>query len=618
VYAYNVVADSKRLQTSNIYLWIVLIVPLFFLPNAKDVFNFPKAVVFFALVCGAFVHYILSPKQKLKDLSVQHRIALTSLLGASLFITGSAFLTDTSTTRALFGYPNRSNGLLTYLALFLFVWIVARMEIREEFEKKLERTLLFLITVFSVYSLVQLLDLDPINWNNPYNRIIGTLGNPNFSGAFLGVFGAVLVQLFSYSHGRIRFLYLSLSALTLFLGISTESFQAIMIFAIGISIQALVYVKNSFGNKVFSFVLGAFLLSSVLAFFSFLGLGMLGDRLRQATLILRVEYWRVGLEIAESFPLFGIGPDSYTEGWRLYRSPDFVRTYSEAVSVDSAHNVLINFMANFGIPAFIFLSILYVLATVSAIKVLFTRVEKGRVERALALLWTLLFIQSLFSLEQIGLNVLQWSAGSLLLNAGFLQISRTQKSSKGTSRTSHSPQKGFSARGEFSVISIIFCFVALLPLLNQEIKLNRLGATAIDKSANQDLINQTLAGFGNYSKGDMGRAIVISDFLLRAERYSDAQALVERVLENEPRDFQALEQLARLARFRSELNIEIDYRKRIEDIDPQNYNNLIALSEAYQGVGNSATAKVYAKKTLGLSNDLKVNELANSILSKRE
>jgi hypothetical protein len=549
---------------------------------------------------------------------ITHKLVLTSLTGASFFVSCSALFSETSLIRALFGYPNRSNGLLTYLFLFLSIYVVAKMEIGEGFANKLRRTLLYLVIVFSVYAFVQLIDNDPVNWSNPYNRIIGTLGNPNFSGAFLGIFSSIFAYFFVCTREKVKFLYLVLSFLTIFLGISTESFQAIMIFAIGISLQTLIYVKNSFGTRAFTFALSTGLLIGIFAFLSFLGIGPLGEKLQQATLKLRIEYWRVGLETAHSYPLFGIGPDSYTQGWRLFRTPDFVRTYSEAVSVDSAHNVLINFMANFGIPAFIFLFVLYILVTVRAIRVLFIETSHVIAVRAIALLWILLLIQSLFSLEQIGLNVLQWSVGSLLLNPRFLQTSSEPKTLKVNARSSLSPKKSFAARGELAVISIISCFIAFVPVLNQEIRLNKLGATAVDKSANQEFINQSLTGFGEYAKSDMGRAIVISDFLLRAERYSDAQALVEEVLLMNPKDYQALEQLARLARFRSEFNVEVDYRSRIELVDPQNYNNYIALSEAYKGLGDTINAKVYAKKALALSNDDEVNQLANSILGQTD
>lgn len=616
MYANSVVNEPKRLQTSNFLLWVVLVVPLFFLPNSKDVFNFPKVAVFCAMTFGALVHYLLGPKQK--HLSLDHRIILGSLLGATLFVSLSAVFSETSQVRAIFGYPNRSNGLLTYLFLFLFIWVVSNMELDEEYAKKLERTLLILFMAFAAYGLIQLLDLDPINWNNPYNRIIGTLGNPNFSGAFFGIFGAILVHFFIHKRERNRYIYLALSLFSVFLGLATQSFQAVMIFAIGISIQILTYAKKRFGNTAFVFFLGVMSFAGIFAFLSFIGIGPLGEKLRQATLILRLEYWRVGLETAQKFPVFGIGPDNYTEGWRLFRSSDFVKSYSEAVSVDSAHNVLINFMANFGVPAFICMMILNILIATRAIKLLFSNPEEGTVKQSIALLWLLLFVQSLFSLEQVGLNVLQWSVGALMLNPKFFQSSTSLKGRKKENLISASPQRSFSARGELAVVSMIFCFISFLPFLNQEIKLNRLGTTQVDKSVSQEYINQSLEGFGKYAKSDMGRTIVISDFLLRAERYSDAQALVESVLEGEPRDFQALEQLARLARFRSELDIEIEYRKRIEQIDPQNYNNFISLAEAYKGSGDSFNAKMYAQRALSLSNDEKVNQLAKSILGQND
>jgi O-antigen ligase len=613
-----VVKKSQRLQTSDLALWIFVLIPLFFLPSSKDVFNFPKAVLFYILVCGLCVHYALSPKFKMSKRSKNRKLIKFSLIGTSIFMITSAIFSDTLFIRAIFGYPNRSNGLLTYIAIVLLVAVVSRMEIGELFDLKLQRYFLLLVIPFSSYCFIQFLKLDPINWNNSYNRIIGTLGNPNFSGAILGIFGALLIQLCFLNKSAVRFVYLSLSAFVLFLGISTESFQSVMIFIIGILIQIIIALKNAKGLWVsltaflFTLVLG------VIGFLGFLGIGPMGDRFAQATLILRLEYWRVGIETARAFPIFGIGPDSYTEGWRLFRSPDFVRTHSEAVSVDSAHNVLINFAANFGIPAFLCFFILYLLIGFNAIKVLLNTEEQGEFRKVIALLWILLTIQSLFSLEQIGLNVLQWTVGALLLNPNFLHR-RVELSTKRVKEDrADSTKPGFPLRGEIAVISMVICLIAFVPLLNQEIKLNKLGSTAVDKSVEQSSIDEALQGFGSYTKDDMGRAIVISDFLLRAERYLDAQLLVEQIAKNEARDYPSYEQLARLAGFARDYETEINYRRDIEEFDPQNYKNLISLAEAFKFSGDLVNAKEYAKRALSLSNDLEVNKLANTIISEKD
>lgn len=608
-------SGSKRLETSDFILWIFLALPLFFLPSSRDVFNFPKATLLFALLAGALIHYLLSPKGEKVPSLVNRKLINFALFGASLLISASALFTETALMRALFGYPNRSNGLLTYLALILLIWVSSRMLISRRFLEKLQRDLLILIILFVSYSFLQYLDLDPVSWNNSYNRIIGTLGNPNFSGAFLGIMGAVLIFYFFSTSKPIRFFYLTLSICSAFLGWATESFQSVLIFAIGILILVLAYLKSRFGFKTFissvtaSFFIGIFLV------WSFFGQGLLGERLYQPTLVLRLEYWTVGIKTALAYPFLGIGPDSYTEGWRLFRTPDFVKTYSESVSVDSAHNTLINFMANFGIPAFLFLLVIYLLIGINALKLLFGRDQHTLIVKAIALIWLLLVIQSLFSLEQIGLHVFQWVAGSLLLNQGFIANSQHLSASEARKETRFQERGGFSARGEVAIMTIVITFIAFLPLLNQEIRLNKLGATPVDKNATQLFIDEALDGFGDYSIKDMNRVIVISDFLLRAERYSDAQSLIEDIVKDEPRSYEGFEQLARLAGFRGEYSVEIEYRLNIESFDPQNYKNLISLAEAYRLSGALTEAKNYAGKALLISNDLEVNKLATSIIS---
>lgn len=607
-------SSSKRLETSDFILWIFLAIPLFFLPSSRDVFNFPKAILLYALLAGALIHYFLSPKGEKVSSLVNRRLINIALFGVSLLVSASALFTDTALMRALFGYPNRSNGLLTSLALILLIWVASRMLISRRFLEKLQRNLFILIILFVSYSFLQYLDLDPVSWNNSYNRIIGTLGNPNFSGAFLGIMGAVLIFYFFSTSKPIRFFYLALSICSVFLGWATESFQAVLIFAIGILILVLAYLKSRFSFKTVISSVTASVFIGIFLIWSFFGQGPLGERLYQPTLVLRLEYWTVGIKTALAYPFLGIGPDSYTEGWRLFRTPEFVKTYSEAVSVDSAHNTLINFMANFGIPAFLFLLIIYLLIGFNAFKLLFGRDQNTLIVKAIALTWLLLVIQSLFSLEQIGLHVFQWVAGSLLLNQGFIANSLHLSPREAKKETRFQDRGGFSARGEVAIMTIVVTFIAFLPLLNQEIRLNKLGATPVDKNATQQFIDEALDGFGDYSIKDMNRVIVISDFLLRAERYSDAQSLIEEIVKDEPRSYEGFEQLARLAGFRGEYSVEIEYRRNIESFDPQNYKNLISLAEAYRLSGGLTQAKAYAEKVLLISSDLEVNKLASSII----
>ena len=102
--------------------------------------------------------------------------------------------------------------------------------------------------------------------------------------------------------------------------------------------------------------------------------------------------------------------------------------------------------------------------------------------------------------------------------------------------------------------------------------------------------------------------------LQQAEKCLDTQSLIEEIVKDEPRSYEGFEQLARLAGFRGEYSVEIEYRRNIESFDPQNYRNLISLAEACRLSGALTEAKNYAGKVLLISSDLEVNKLANSII----
>lgn len=604
---------SKSLQSSDFLLWVLLLVPLFFLPSSRDVFNFPKVVLMTSLVVGFCLHVALGPKGQTRNQHIELKVVSAVLVGLALCLIASGLMTETSFIRSVFGYPGRANGVLTYLSLIILVWLGSRLQVDEEFKAKLTRYLLLLMVLFLIYSFVQFLGLDPIKWNNPYNKIIGTFGNPNFSGAFLGISGVAFLQFSLAVKSHWRFFLFLLLGISVFLGYSTESFQSILIFAVGLTIMILMHLKRVLRLRVFILTACAFLFSGLFAFMSFLGFGPLGAQLFQPTLKLRLEYWKVGIDTANAYPILGIGPDSYAEGWRLFRSPEFVKTYSESVSVDSAHNVLINFMANFGIPAFICLLTLYIVIAKNALNILFSSDQEKPIARVISLMWVLLVIQSLFSLEQIGLNTIQWALGALLINPHF-RSEGNAKSNEELSRGSRAAYRGFSARGEVAIVTVVLSFTAFLPFLQQEIGLNKVIGIAVDINTPREPIEQELSKFGEYSKLEMGRAIVLSDFLLRAERYEEAASLVEKARSQEPRSYEATEQLARLAGYKKDFSQEIQLRRQIESFDPQNYKNLVSLAEVLRIQGDLVMAKSYAERVLTLSNDIDVNKIAADIL----
>jgi O-antigen ligase len=605
---------SKKFETENYFLWILVTVPLFFLPISIDVFNFPKQWILVSLTLGALLHNQISRRFRVSSETASNKPLLWLLLSLSLLVIASGLFTETTLIRAFFGYPGRANGILTFLAIFILIWVGSTMAITPVFQRELQTIVVFLFAIVGLYSLIQFLNFDPVKWNNSYNRIIGTFGNPNFSGAFLGVSALITLYASLYSSRKNRFYFALFSVILLFLALATESLQAVGIFVIGILIIISAFVYQRFKKWKFMIFSSAVILISTFVMFSFLGYGPLGEKFYQNTLNLRLNYWRVGIETAGSFPWLGVGPDSYVEGFRLFRGADFVTQYSNQVESDSAHNTLINFMANFGIPAFLLLLFMIFLISRRAVRILFLRDDTALIVRIIALIWILMLIQSLFSLEQIGLVVFQWCCGALLLNHEFTKIRSEGFFKENNLKRIQSESFIVGLKTELSILVVIFTLIASWPFLRQNINLRDTASASVTSGVSETAISEERDKYGDYVEIEIARAIYLTSYLMRAQRYDQVEEIMKRILLNDPDAVEALEQLARLALFRSDYLQELSYRKLIEKKDPFNYENLLNIAQNLESQGQLPEAKTYAERILQLSRNSTINETATAIL----
>ena len=608
-------SGPKKIETEDLFLWILVIVPLFFLPISIDVFNFPKQWILVSLSLGALIHNQLFRITKVTPNPASSKLLFWALASLSLLVMASGLLTETTIIRALFGYPGRANGVLTFFAIIAVIWVGSTMVLTPVFQRKLFKRVIFLFSALGLYSVVQFLNLDPVKWDNSYNRIIGTFGNPNFSGAFLGVAASTTLYASLLVVGKKR-IYLALfSVILLLLSLATESLQAGGVFGASIVILIMAFIfQRAQRWKFIIFSCLCFILSSLLAF-SFLGFGPFGEKLYQYTLILRLNYWRIGLETAASFPWLGVGPDSYIEGFRLFRGEDFVARYSDQVRSDSAHNVLINFMANFGIPAFLIFAFVTFLISIKAARVIFLPSANPPIVRMVALVWILMLIQSLLSLEQIGLVVFQWCCGALLLNQNFVSLKEESSPERKLGNNNKKEPVLFHLRTELSILVVIFSLIASWPFLRQNIDLRTTAGTSVSNGVSDMSVIEEVNKFGDYVELEVARVLYLADYLLRAQRYEQAEEILERTLLNDPDGVEAMEQMARIAMFRSDYVKELRFRKMIEEKDPYNYENLLAIAQNLKSQKRLTEAKGYAQQTLRLSSDTTINETAKSILN---
>ncbi len=152
--------------------------------SVTDPVNAPKLVVLGLVGFGAAGVLIANRGAKPRDLSL---LSAVSLLLFIIAATSSMVFSNSPLSQNIWGVYGRNNGLVTYIFL-ASIFLSASMLVKTASFELISKALLFAGLINLIYCGWVILFGDFIGWNNPYGNILGTFGNPNFIGAFLGIF----------------------------------------------------------------------------------------------------------------------------------------------------------------------------------------------------------------------------------------------------------------------------------------------------------------------------------------------------------------------------------------------------------------------------------------------
>lgn len=310
----------------------------------------------------------------------------------------------------VYGVFGRNTGFLTYFLLTV-IFLASTLYAKWKNIKSLMLALLSAGVVNSFYCAWVLAFGDPVNWDNPYGKILGTFGNPNFISAFLGMFFAALiaVALDSRTKNWVRLLSLIASFIVIFEIRKSHAIQGMVVAAVGLMIVLLMFLHTKLQKWI---ITGGFIvLAAALSFVAAMGTLQKGPFtfLYKKSVSLRGTYWETAWDIGNSRPLFGVGMDSYIDAYRRFRPERaLIDTPGISVTSNAAHNVFLDFFASGGYP----LAIAYILVVstgaVAILKVFVRLKHFDWVFVSMAAAWTGYQIQSIVSINQIGLAIWGW------------------------------------------------------------------------------------------------------------------------------------------------------------------------------------------------------------------
>jgi O-antigen ligase len=448
---------DKRSPLSLLALATVSLVTITISPWSVDPFNAPKQSV---LILLSFTLFALTLAQLNYQTLTKFKIPMVLML---LFICLSIFswiFSDNNTYQNLYGIFLRNNGFITYLSLcFIFISILVN------FSLELFRNFSFLImsigNIVAIFGYLQYFEIMPQSLRTSNQTIVGVFGNTNFQSAFLGF---SCIASFAYIlHWNIKQKSFLFSVLT-FISSSIEIFiinlsyssQGIFIALLGISFSIFVKIRSSL--PVFFTYLYTIpsLLLFIIGIFGTFNRGPLARIIYDNSLTDRGYCMRTGINMIKSEPIFGVGFDGYGDRYRLFRSSDAVVKKGTDYLCDTSHSVILDIGVFGGFPLFLIYLAIVLLAVNSIYKVLKRSRVYDSAYAAIVGTWVGYQIQSVISINQIGIGVWGWTLTSLII--GYEICTRNPKDARGLNGALISP-----SRSLITILGLLFGLILSIP-----------------------------------------------------------------------------------------------------------------------------------------------------------
>ena len=594
---------KARSQTSNTVdlipmRWILaslFLVTLYFQSTLADPFNSPKlwVLLFFAAWLSG---YIFTFRNIISDIKPVNRICYL------IFVFLSFLLVSTVVSEfryvAIFGETQRRNGFLQYLSLSII--LVATSIFTRTFNvKKIFIVTYFIATISVIYSLMQTTGNDFVNWNNPYNSVISTLGNPNFAAAVMAIMGvitfsSILIDTFQYTQ---RLLAALISILLLFVIYRSNARQGLLAYSLGVGIFLIIWLWTK-NKKLGILATIAGLIIFLISILGMLQFGPLERYLYKPSVSIRGYYWRAGIEMLRSHPFFGVGIDSYGLYFKEFREVSYPLKYGFDITSSNAHNTFIQFFATGGL----FLGLAYLLLNGYILKqaIYGIRNLNGNNRMYLAAIfsaWIAFHAQSLISIDNIGISIWGWILGGSIVG---LSVSASEngkelffQQKKNAINLTRVMTSGFSTL--LVIVLVVMLYRGESNSYNSFQNVNSQDPTSRNyfKELQLKAINTPL--------NDPTYSLFAASRLIQSGFVDEGLAETKKIYLQNPRNLDGLLLLALTYEQLNNLPEAISYREKIVKLDPWNAKNYLALGKYYKQQGDLDKSKEILEKILSFA-----------------
>ena len=607
----NKINKTKIKGTESSSIWFLLIsillLNLYFNTQYADPFNTAKLILLL-ITSGWLIGHVFNSIRK-REIEFKSSTGAAALI--SIFFIAFMFVSSVFTDEKVIGFTGdqqRRLGWLTYFGFVVF-FIFSAIKVKKIHETKILKLGIINQLILGVYAMFQISGRDFVAWDNPYNSIITTVGNPNFASSTLAVLSCL--SLLSLLNKNISQAFKMLAIVSLILGliaiILSNSRQGIVSLISGLLFFAAGYYY--FNSNRFKYVVPSIsLIAVIVGIFGMLQKGPLSDLLYKPSVTLRGYYWDAGINMFTSKPFTGIGVDSCERYFFALRSVEYPLKYGFQISSSNAHNVFIQLFATSGIVVGALYLLLMSLIFFTGLRLVKNSERSERIF-ALGLLsaWLAFQSQALISIDNIGLTIWGWFLGGTIIG-----ISNKSVRSEG--------QQAHSKVVQIQLFQPIVSSLFLVPLIIISILLHRseTGTLNLQKVSVSGPMDETVVE----SLVDKVYKNPIS--LPQYKLYSNSilftvnQNLAKNRLSELENKYKRLINVhyAKIEQNPGDLNIEFTYRKKISHLDPFNTKNYLRLIEICILEDNFEAMQDNYKKLLSIAPFSEDSETAKELIRK--
>ena len=611
----------KKVRTeksaSNISLTTILIfasaVTLYFNPSLEDPFNSPKFWVL--CISGSWLLGYLIINVKNLIISKQNRIflILVSFFSLSFFI--SAIFTDVK-FNAFLGDTQRRLGFITYF-FFAIYMIVTSILSKLEVISKVYYINFLLGALLGVYGFLQVIDKDPIKWNLTVNRVIGTLGNPNFASATMALIACICTStIFITSFSKFfRLLNTFLTLILLFEINTSDSIQGLVAYSAGTGVLfiVLLYKKNKFLGHAGLFT---YTFTGAVAILGMLQVGPLTNLLYKSSVTVRGYYWNAGIQMLKQNPFTGVGVDRYGAFFKEYRKPEYSLNYGFDIISTNAHNAFIHFFATAGIIVGTCYLLLNLYIIFCGVKLIIQSSGDSKLKiTGLFAAWIVFFSQSIISVDNSGTTIWGWILGGAIIGLSLKELEKqamAQQRVKVTSNYNSTQSLQLVVSSLLTFISVIF-----ISFLYRGETTTYLARSYYNVQNPQDSprFEPLVQKVNAIPFIDPISKLGLAELLAQTGKIDEAVVIVDKLLIDDPRNQNMLNTRAALSEYLKDYAKGIEFRQQIEKYDPWNAKNYLQMGVDYKFMGDYESMMVYKEKILKFAPNSEEAKTAISVLA---